>query len=509
MLGDPTNSKNPDAGKGLVVRESVRGSVNRISPLLHRHLDLSMPEKVFESRLDLEEFVYLGDHRFGKRALMPASGYAELLLAASHQIGPDPVEAEVRVLEPMHLDPDQPRTVQVTLSRREGGTFRAYISSKTDEEKHWTLHSKSTLFPHAEDQRPGVGSHWEIAQRCGDKIPVETLYKAMKEMGYHYGPAFQGVVEMRIGEDEILARVEIPKHISARDYRIHPVLLDACLHAAKPLLPASGNWLPLGMERFRFYGVPERTVWVHLTKAKLEDEDMRGVDLKIFEEERGLLAEVEGLLLKRIDSDLALVNRDQVESSMFELEWQEADKGRILDPAAKDTLWLIIGDMGGVSTSLINQRTSASMLLFPPGGEDRGERLHGLLEGLANCPRPARGLQRRPGPGPGHGRRRPPERTTDPVSRGADPGGGPGSIQSLAGDPSMAGHQRRRLRLRRAAERQPGRPVGPGPRDHARTLRVQGQTAGSTRPRQLDPGPPDLRGSGRAGRRIPVGPRGR
>ena len=61
-------------------------------------------------------------------------------------------------------------------------------------------------------------------------VEVASLYDTLADLGYEYGPLFQGLhAAWRAGED-IYADVSLPDGADATGYGIHPALLDAALH---------------------------------------------------------------------------------------------------------------------------------------------------------------------------------------------------------------------------------------------------------------------------------------
>lgn len=66
-------------------------------------------------------------------------------------------------------------------------------------------------------------------------VPVEVAdgYQQLAERGYGYGPAFRGLTAMWRRGDEVFAEVALPADagVSVTGFGVHPVLLDAALHA--------------------------------------------------------------------------------------------------------------------------------------------------------------------------------------------------------------------------------------------------------------------------------------
>ena len=64
-------------------------------------------------------------------------------------------------------------------------------------------------------------------------VDVADGYERLAERGYAYGPAFRGLTSMWRRGDEVFAEVTLPADagVSAAGFGVHPVMLDAALHA--------------------------------------------------------------------------------------------------------------------------------------------------------------------------------------------------------------------------------------------------------------------------------------
>ncbi|MBI0301190.1 polyketide synthase dehydratase domain-containing protein, partial [Streptomyces sp. PRKS01-29] len=82
----------------------------------------------------------------------------------------------------------------------------------------------------------GVGlSVWPpVGAVAVDPVEVEGLYDGLEEVGYRYGPVFQGVRAAWRLDGVVYAEVALPEEhrVQAAGFGLHPALLDAALHAA-------------------------------------------------------------------------------------------------------------------------------------------------------------------------------------------------------------------------------------------------------------------------------------
>ncbi|KOV60732.1 hypothetical protein ADL00_25145, partial [Streptomyces sp. AS58] len=84
------------------------------------------------------------------------------------------------------------------------------------------------------------------------EVPLEGAYERLAEIGYQYGPAFQGLRRAWRGEGEVFAEVVLPDGPNAQAARflLHPALLDAALHTLLPGVvdPDRQALVPFGWE---------------------------------------------------------------------------------------------------------------------------------------------------------------------------------------------------------------------------------------------------------------------
>jgi pimaricinolide synthase PimS1 len=186
-------------------------------------------------RLSLATHPWLGDHRVGETAILPGTAFLELALVAAREAGAGGVE-ELTLQAPLLLPEGGSLALQVSVSppEQEGG-HRIRIHSRPQgeegEEAQWALHAEGLLSAAAPETPPPLGQ-WPPP--AAEPIDIADLYGELAQIGFAYGPAFQGVrAAWRQGEDLYAEVALAPEQASeAERYAIHPALLDSCGHAA-------------------------------------------------------------------------------------------------------------------------------------------------------------------------------------------------------------------------------------------------------------------------------------
>ncbi|MGW0793029.1 SDR family NAD(P)-dependent oxidoreductase, partial [Streptomyces sp. NPDC002911] len=232
----------------------------------------------FTGRWSVRTHPWLADHAVWGTALLPGTGFVDLVLTAGAETGCGALE-ELVIEAPLILPEDGGIQVRVELAAPdESGRRAVSVHSRPEgDEPEWTRHATGTLvLEDLDTSEPALA--WPPVGATPVPVDVESVYAGLAERGYEYGPAFQGLCAMWTRGDEIFAEVALPEQQreDAGYFSLHPALLDASLHApliygtGLPRLPFSWNGITLwarGASRLRAHFVPagEETWQVTIT----------------------------------------------------------------------------------------------------------------------------------------------------------------------------------------------------------------------------------------------------
>ncbi|HEY2501283.1 MAG TPA: acyltransferase domain-containing protein, partial [Mycobacterium sp.] len=201
---------------------------------------------VLTGRLSMVAQPWLSDHSVAGVVLFPGAGFVELALRASDEVGCSVVE-ELTLSAPLLLPAADGVQMQVVVGAAGGSGRRAVsvYSRGAQPGSEWTLHAEGVL----STELPPPAADLSVWPPVGaTAVDVTDAYQRLAARGYEYGPVFQGLQAMwRLG-NEVFAEVALPEVAGAKigDFVIHPVLLDAALHAmgvageqAETMLPFS------------------------------------------------------------------------------------------------------------------------------------------------------------------------------------------------------------------------------------------------------------------------------
>ena len=209
------------------------GQVATDHPLLAAAIEDPGGERLtLTGRLSLHTHPWLGEHVVGGAVLLPGAAFLELALRAAEEVGVGGVD-ELTLQAPLALPEQGAVAVQVSVSARgEDGRREISIHSRLDGEPgEWTENASGAL-GEPDEVAPEPLDAWPPAD--AEPLEVEYLYDLLAELGFQYGPAFQGLTAAWKDGECVYAEVSLPDDQAqlAERFGLHPALLDSALHGA-------------------------------------------------------------------------------------------------------------------------------------------------------------------------------------------------------------------------------------------------------------------------------------
>ncbi|MEJ2856224.1 MULTISPECIES: type I polyketide synthase [unclassified Saccharothrix] len=180
---------------------------------------------VYSGRLSTGTHPWLADHVVAGAVLVPGAALVELVAHAADAVGCATVE-ELTTVAPLVLKDGDGVQLRVRVGEPDpAGRRPVEVHSRLERSDTWTTHALGTVSPAT--TTPDI-VEWPPTD--AEQVPVD--YTRLADLGFEYGPLFQGVTAAwRRGED-YFAEVTLPTPDDR--FALHPALLDATLHA--PLL---------------------------------------------------------------------------------------------------------------------------------------------------------------------------------------------------------------------------------------------------------------------------------
>ncbi|CQD13555.1 erythronolide synthase, modules 3 and 4 [Mycobacterium lentiflavum] len=172
---------------------------------------------------------WLADHVVDGVVLFPGAGFVELALRAGDEVGCSVVD-ELTLLAPLVLPPGGAARVQVVVDAAgESGSRAVWVYSRgAATDSVWVLHAQGSLSAAAPEPAADL-SVWPPVG--ASVVEAGDVYEVLAARGYDYGPAFRGLRTLWRRGHEVFAEVSAGEGVTMGGFGIHPVVLDAALHA--------------------------------------------------------------------------------------------------------------------------------------------------------------------------------------------------------------------------------------------------------------------------------------
>jgi phthiocerol/phenolphthiocerol synthesis type-I polyketide synthase C len=165
----------------------------RLHPLLGYAVAGTAP--LWENHLDTAAEPVYADHAVGGATVLPAAGFVEMLLAAAQQWNAAAAMSveDLEIVAPLVLHAERSRTTQLQIDPADGRcTIRSRERASADP---WVVHATARLVA-AQGPRPAATG---AAPAPATDIDAATHYALARELGLQYGPAFQSVAGVQVG----------------------------------------------------------------------------------------------------------------------------------------------------------------------------------------------------------------------------------------------------------------------------------------------------------------------
>ncbi|MGK3110914.1 type I polyketide synthase [Streptomyces sp. WAC05858] len=325
-------------------------------PLLGARAELPDADgMLFTGRLALSTHPWLAGHTILDTVLLPGTAFVELAIRAGDQVGCDYLE-ELTLEAPLVL-PAQ-GGVQLRLSvgaADETGRRPLSLHSRLESlpaEEPWTRHAAGVLASGGRPEASFELSAWPPADAA--EVELDGRYEGLLDIGFAYGPAFQGLRRAWQRGGEVFAEVALDEETAeeAAAFGLHPALLDSALHAIG--LAGLGNTGGEGRLPFAWTGVSLYASGASALRVRLAPAGAEGVRLEIADTTGAPVAAVETLGLRPVSAEQLRSARTSSHESLFHLEWTTptglADTAGADVPA--DGRWAVLGaDPLGLGTT--------------------------------------------------------------------------------------------------------------------------------------------------------------
>ena len=316
--------------------------------------------RIWTTTVSERGFPYLSDHRINGRVVVPAAHYVEMALETMASGIPVTLK-NLTFPAPLVLGKGERYEMQLVVSQESQLTLFSRLLSEGEPAQAWVTHLTG------QRSNDSTAAKRQTPMPVFPDTPVEEgtdFYERGRVRGYHYGPQFQCVMDVRRINREVTLRLELPDplHDRGTEYRIVPPLLDGAIQALLALLPDNGRvYAPTAVASVRLYATPEGAgpFRVHAIGA----EDGTKGDVRLYDACGTLLLELKGLQLEPLGGFSPPDESDAVFEERW-INWSSADT-----PAeSTDRHLLIFAESERVSEQLVaafEHRFSFTLAVYP------------------------------------------------------------------------------------------------------------------------------------------------
>ncbi|HEX4085419.1 MAG TPA: SDR family NAD(P)-dependent oxidoreductase [Chthoniobacteraceae bacterium] len=277
------------------------------------------PQPTWRNHLDARLLPWLADHRLSGSAALPAAAYLEMAAAAAREFLGEPMVflESVAFRRLLFLPEEQPVPTCVRLNPA-AASFEIY-AARPEAPSQWELHAEGRYRP-ARLHPPAPADIGLLRSRFPEEHDARALYRDLSEDGQVFGPAFQRLVSVWTRHGEALGVITGPEE--ARPWLLFPPSLDGCFHAVAAVRASADQGSRHVVESVRHLKIfrpwPE-IAWSHL-RATRQGENLRRLDVTVYDPTGAVVAEIGGLIVRPVKSDPAYGQR-----RFYQFTWEPAE----------------------------------------------------------------------------------------------------------------------------------------------------------------------------------------
>ncbi|MEV7523953.1 type I polyketide synthase [Streptomyces sp. NPDC091371] len=277
---------------------------------------------VLTGRLSTTGHPWVADHGVHGAVLLPGTGFVELAVRLGDQVGCDLLE-ELTLEAPLVLPATGGAALRVAAGASDpSGRRPLTIHSRLDgaPEDSWTRHATGFLATGAPPQVDADLTQWP--PRGATPVDVDGAYERLRERGYGYGPAFQGLTAAWRRGDELFAEVALPDSVRAEaaGYGLHPALLDTAMHVDVLVDQGEGGTealLPFAWSGVSLHATGAAALRVYVRRIKGAEESA----MVVADETGSPVMTVSSLICRPVSADQLEPANGTLSDALHHIEW--------------------------------------------------------------------------------------------------------------------------------------------------------------------------------------------
>ncbi|MEU4213714.1 type I polyketide synthase, partial [Streptomyces sp. NPDC026206] len=289
-------------------------------------------EWVFTGRLSTETQPWVAEHVLMGNIVVPGTALVELAVTAGREVGCP--ELDELVLEaPLLLEDGAARQIQVTVGElgddglRDVAVYSRPETGAEDEQAEAVCHGRGRLTADAgpaSDAEPDAAWPAEWPPVGAQPLTTDSLYAFLSDLGYDYGPVFQGVRAAWRSGAQTYAEVTLPDDVADDGFAIHPALFDALLHSGILVVDrdAAGQPMP-----FSWGGVRIVRQGVSRLRVRAVANGNSSIRLDAVDESGAPVISVRSIVVRSVEQAQLEAARSAGQRSLYGLDWAAVAAG--------------------------------------------------------------------------------------------------------------------------------------------------------------------------------------
>lgn len=231
---------------------------------------VNVPGIVWAGDISRGFFPWLFDHKVKGEATFPGAGYLDAMFSAAAQMVPADTAVELHQVE---------LRAMWLLNQNDNFTLFTKVDGATQQMELFTS-VRNQLYAHQLNAvaryAPAETDFAPVPDLQNEKeLDVDEFYQQVQEIGFQYGPAFQVIKQLYVGDQTLRMRLEAPAHdVGGACY---PPLLDGVFQSVLSMIVTDStyrkSYVPFSMERLCLLQplVPELEAVVEITQMDAQE----------------------------------------------------------------------------------------------------------------------------------------------------------------------------------------------------------------------------------------------
>ena len=292
-----------------------------IHPLVHTNTS-NFSQQCYSSVFSGEEF-FLKDHQVQisdaamPQKVLPGVAYLEMARAAiENAMSFTPQSGMLELQNIIWVRPvviAEKRQINIALSANDDTHVDFEIYSLDQGQKIEHCQGQAVLKSH--DTSARIDTDRVAREMQNGQLDADRTYTVLRELGLYYGPAHQGVKIIHLGEEQVLAQLQLPESVE-KDYAentfvLHPSLMDSAVQAAVGFTenldqPSGQPSLPFALDALRVFSPCTKAMysWVRYAPGNKPEGKLSKLDIDLVDQSGNVCVQMRGFTSRVLEGEV-------------------------------------------------------------------------------------------------------------------------------------------------------------------------------------------------------------